>query len=329
MVTSKSQRQHEKKKTQQDEGGVRIELSPAKALLFFVLPVLASFGMGAIAREGIITRFVQEKIQGFPSADSVNGIDERVMPNPTLLSGKEFPNTRYTTKSFTSEQVKTSTNIHLGNTEKDSYSQNNNGSKSQSRKKIDNTQSMTCDDDEKDWDDDEKDWDDDEEEHLPAGQHLLVDIKNVEADFLNSDVRLAQAMIDVVNESKLTLLSYHCHSLLPMGVSCVGVLLESHISFHTWPTEGVITLDLFTCGSGQLMPVLPILERLFGIPRTPKDGESFVAPFSRWMHKLRGFRPEESKDYLSNDLGIEILANSEWKQEVSLMSRCIHCLSMR
>ena len=31
----------------------------------------------------------------------------------------------------------------------------------------------------------------------------------------------------------LTLLSYHCHSLLPAGVSCVGVLLESHISFHT------------------------------------------------------------------------------------------------
>ncbi|EED87997.1 predicted protein, partial [Thalassiosira pseudonana CCMP1335] len=80
------------------------------------------------------------------------------------------------------------------------------------------------------------------------GQHLLIDIKGVDYHFLNSEKRLAQAMIDLINESKLTLLSYHCHSLIPVGVSCAGVLLESHIAFHTWPLEGVISLDLFTCG---------------------------------------------------------------------------------
>jgi len=73
----------------------------------------------------------------------------------------------------------------------------------------------------------------DEEEHLPAGQHLLVDLMNVEAAFLNSEQRLADAMVESVKMGGLTLLSYHCHSLLPAGVSCVGVLLESHISFHT------------------------------------------------------------------------------------------------
>ena len=75
--------------------------------------------------------------------------------------------------------------------------------------------------------------DPDEDEHLPAGQHLLVDLMNVEADFLNSEERLADAMVESVKMGGLTLLSYHCHSLLPAGVSCVGVLLESHISFHT------------------------------------------------------------------------------------------------
>ena len=72
-----------------------------------------------------------------------------------------------------------------------------------------------------------------QEEHLPAGQHLLVDLMNVEAAFLNSEQRLADAMVESVKMGGLTLLSYHCHSLLPAGVSCVGVLLESHISFHT------------------------------------------------------------------------------------------------
>jgi hypothetical protein len=72
-----------------------------------------------------------------------------------------------------------------------------------------------------------------QEEHLPAGQHLLMDLMNVEAEFLNSEQRLADAMVQSIKTAGLTLLSYHCHSLLPAGVSCVGVLLESHISFHT------------------------------------------------------------------------------------------------
>ena len=77
--------------------------------------------------------------------------------------------------------------------------------------------------------------------HEPAGQHLLVDIKSVDGTFLNSEDRLARAMVDLIEMSGLTMLSYHCHGLEPVGVSCVGVLLESHISFHTWPIPGVIT----------------------------------------------------------------------------------------
>jgi S-adenosylmethionine/arginine decarboxylase-like enzyme len=61
-----------------------------------------------------------------------------------------------------------------------------------------------------------------------------VDFKDVDSDFLNSEERLAKAMIELTNESGLTLLSYHCHSLVPIGVSCAGVLLESHVAFHTW-----------------------------------------------------------------------------------------------
>jgi len=155
------------------------------------------------------------------------------------------------------------------------------------------------------------------EQHQPAGQHLLVDIKNVNAEFLNSEERLAKAMVQVVSEAKLTLLSYHCHSLEPAGVSCVGVLLESHISFHTWPDEGVITLDLFTCGPNNLMPVVPEIEKLFGIPR-----ENSTEPVgTMWSHELRGFRSHEARKAhyldLSSDLSwyvtspLEMLTKTE------------------
>jgi len=159
-----------------------------------------------------------------------------------------------------------------------------------------------------------------EEAHNPAGQHLLVDIKNVNAAFLNSEERLASAMVAVVQSAKLTLLSYHCHSLEPAGVSCVGVLLESHISFHTWPEEGVITLDLFTCGPNNLMPVVPEIEKLFGVPRD----ESEEPVRTMWSHELRGFRSHEARKAhyldLSSDLSWHVTSPLEMARKEEVVS---------
>eukprot|EP00538_Stauroneis_constricta_P000422 CAMPEP_0119568268 /NCGR_PEP_ID=MMETSP1352-20130426/38409_1 /TAXON_ID=265584 /ORGANISM="Stauroneis constricta, Strain CCMP1120" /LENGTH=947 /DNA_ID=CAMNT_0007617637 /DNA_START=95 /DNA_END=2938 /DNA_ORIENTATION=+ len=136
-----------------------------------------------------------------------------------------------------------------------------------------------------------------DEAHLPAGQHLLMDIENVDSAFLNSEERLAVAMLDLVNQCGLTLLSYHCHKLTPTGVTCAGVLLESHVSFHTWPERGVITLDLFTCGPNSLLPVVPVAEALFSIPRQPSHaGEEVEPPHVVWAHKLRGFRDDDDDE---------------------------------
>ena len=130
----------------------------------------------------------------------------------------------------------------------------------------------------------------------PSGQHLLIDMRNLEADFLNSEGRLAAAMQGSVIAAGLTMLSYHCHSLHPAGVSCVGVLLESHISFHTWPDEGVITLDMFTTSEKPLLPALPAIEALFGVPRVdPDDPSKMLEPVTLWSHELRGFRTEDAR----------------------------------
>lgn len=148
----------------------------------------------------------------------------------------------------------------------------------------------------------------------PSGQHLLIDIKNIESDFLDSVDRLAHAMVESVKAGGLTMLSYHCHKLIPSGVSCVGVLLESHISFHTWPDDGVITLDLFTCGSNPLLPVIPEIEALFAI------GNNTV---TQWSHELRGFRLDKNRtNYLdhSSDLGFWVLSPLEMHTKKRVVS---------
>ena len=78
------------------------------------------------------------------------------------------------------------------------------------------------------------------------------------------------------------------------------------VSFHTWPEEGVITLDLFTCGSSPLLPVIPTIKRLFGIGDNTR---------TQWSHELRGFRPDEENkhNYLadSSDLALWVLSPLE------------------
>eukprot|EP00934_Nitzschia_sp_Nitz4_P006639 Nitzschia sp. Nitz4//scaffold50_size126154//10231//12732//NITZ4_003668-RA/size126154-augustus-gene-0.124-mRNA-1//-1//CDS//3329553647//6629//frame0 len=137
--------------------------------------------------------------------------------------------------------------------------------------------------------------------HEPAGQHLLVDIKGIEADFLDSEARLSHAMVETVQQAGLTMLSYHCHKLIPKGVSCVGVLLESHISFHTWPDEGVITLDLFTCGNNPLIPVVATIKELFGIPRANDEIHM------QWSHELRGFRNKDPEPKAGTETNYAVL----------------------
>jgi S-adenosylmethionine/arginine decarboxylase-like enzyme len=154
----------------------------------------------------------------------------------------------------------------------------------------------------------------------------MVDIKNVDGAFLNSEHRLATAMIDVVNQANLTLLSYHCHGMQPSGVSCAGILFHHHFSFHTWPDDGVITLDLIAGSGLSIMPVLPVIEKRFGVAvaKVTDHDEVIGQPSVRWAHKLRGFRHHPTK--ISNlfqmtDLGRTLVSilGTEYKEEVTLL----------
>jgi len=159
-------------------------------------------------------------------------------------------------------------------------------------------------------------------EYNPAGQHLLVDMRNVSYSFLDDAEALAAAIVELIRVTHHTLLSHHCHKLIPAGVSCVGVLLESHISFHTWPEEGVITFDLFTCGGTPLLAALPLIEKYFGIPReegrsrgigaTHEDPTKVV---TQWVHQLRGFRTNDQRASHvmddKSDLALAVLTNPD------------------
>eukprot|EP00980_Cylindrotheca_fusiformis_P005244 scaffold1120_cov127-Cylindrotheca_fusiformis.AAC.6 len=143
------------------------------------------------------------------------------------------------------------------------------------------------------------DMEEEKAEYEQTGQHLLVDIVNVDTPFLDSKERLSVAMLDLLKQCGQTLLSYHCHDLQPNGVSCAGVLMKGHISFHTWPSKGVITLDLYISGPDTLLPFVSVVKTLFAVPSLKADGQ----PRMVWSHKFRGF---------SEDINEEVAERSDF-----------------
>jgi hypothetical protein len=115
---------------------------------------------------------------------------------PMILGGKEVPPTMYMSKTLQQGGTLTSRTVHLDQTD---LATNDGGKQDNAEVKADVPHR------------------EDGGAHLPSGQHLLVDIKHMDNDFLNSKERLASAMLKLVNKSKLMLLSYHCHSLDPVS----------------------------------------------------------------------------------------------------------------
>ena len=65
---------------------------------------------------------------------------------------------------------------------------------------------------------------------LPSGQSLFVDIRHADTNFLNSKERLVLAIKELIDEINDVFLSYHCQSLTPMEIGCVGIAAESQVS---------------------------------------------------------------------------------------------------
>ena len=92
------------------------------------------------------------------------------------------------------------------------------------------------------------------------GKHLLLEVYDVNFELLNDGIALQEAMEEGVRRAKMTILNIFQHCFLPQGVTIVIALSESHVSCHTWPEQGCIAIDVYTCGDGN--PRLIALEML-------------------------------------------------------------------
>lgn len=92
------------------------------------------------------------------------------------------------------------------------------------------------------------------------GNHLLLEVYNVDFNLLNDSISLQKVMKKGINRAGMTILNIFSHNFDPQGCTIVIALEESHVSCHTWPEEGCVAIDVYTCGEGN--PKLVALELL-------------------------------------------------------------------
>ncbi len=83
---------------------------------------------------------------------------------------------------------------------------------------------------------------------MAVGVHIIADLYGVDARLISSSEAISPIMENAIQEGHLTKISSEYYQFRPMGASGIALLAESHLSFHTWPEYGLVTLDIYTCG---------------------------------------------------------------------------------
>lgn len=87
------------------------------------------------------------------------------------------------------------------------------------------------------------------------GKHLILDAYGIDEKKLRNRSALLKLLTRLPKKLKMRIVGkpavLKVSSTIPRypdwGLSGFAVLLESHISFHTWPKEGFVAMDLYSC----------------------------------------------------------------------------------
>lgn len=100
---------------------------------------------------------------------------------------------------------------------------------------------------------------------MSTGTHLLIDCRNVSRDVCLNDGLILNAMATAASRAGAVVLSqvrYHFGHNSPPGFTAAILLDESHCTAHSYADDGLIALDVFTCGSTSPHDVLRYIREM-------------------------------------------------------------------
>lgn len=80
------------------------------------------------------------------------------------------------------------------------------------------------------------------------GQHIYADIYDLDSDEVGDWIRLRNTLAEAIAVCGANICGHVDKTFEPQGFTCLYLLAESHASIHTYPEQGAIFFDAFTCG---------------------------------------------------------------------------------
>ncbi|MEZ4955492.1 MAG: adenosylmethionine decarboxylase [Saprospiraceae bacterium] len=80
------------------------------------------------------------------------------------------------------------------------------------------------------------------------GRHWIVEFKECDPANLKDPLIIESFLQEAATVMGATIVQSNFHHFSPLGVSGVVIIMESHLTIHTWPEFGYAAVDIFTCG---------------------------------------------------------------------------------
>ena len=91
------------------------------------------------------------------------------------------------------------------------------------------------------------------------GHHILVSLYGISFTLLDDLAAIRDAFEKAVEACGATVLNRFSHQFHPQGCTVVYALAESHMSLHSFPENGCVAIDVYTCGDMDSMKGMQVL----------------------------------------------------------------------
>lgn len=104
------------------------------------------------------------------------------------------------------------------------------------------------------------------------GVHFMVDAYDADPDLMRDKTKIKNALLEIPVKLDMHTISEPLvvevgpnNKKDPGGVSGMVLIAESHLSFHTFPNRGFVTIDIYTCKDElDSEALISELKNLFG-----------------------------------------------------------------
>ena len=80
----------------------------------------------------------------------------------------------------------------------------------------------------------------------PYIEHFVMELFDIEMN-LEKKENLDKEFEQLIKELNLGIVSECFHNFIPTGFTCIFILSQSHLSFHSWPELKYLNIDLMSC----------------------------------------------------------------------------------